>query len=102
MQHLKRNLASWLTAAVLATSQLALAPAAAASVNENGSSPGGGEIIFDSLVVRPVGLVGTVAGTAVFIVSLPFSALGGNVGAVADQMVVAPARYTFVRPIGEF
>jgi hypothetical protein len=102
MQHVKRNLASWLMAAVLATTQLALAPAAAASVNENGSRPGGGEIIFDSLVVRPVGLVGTVAGTAVFLVSLPFSALGGNVGEVANQMVVAPARYTFVRPIGEF
>jgi hypothetical protein len=59
-------------------------------------------MFFDTLVVRPAGLIGTVAGTAVFLVSLPFSALGGNTGAVADEIVVSPARYTFVRPLGEF
>jgi hypothetical protein len=102
MQLLNRKLASWLMAATLATSQHAFASAASSSGYENAANPSAGAIFFDTLVVRPVGLIGTVAGTAVFLVSLPFSALGGNVSNVADEMVVAPAHYTFVRPIGEF
>jgi hypothetical protein len=104
MQLVNRKLASWLIAVTLATTHLTYAPTAAASVDdyESASNPSAGAVFFDSLVVRPVGLVGMVAGTAVFIVSLPFSALGGNVKEVADEMVVAPTRYTFVRPIGEF
>ncbi len=104
MQLVNRKLASWLMAATLAATQLGFAPAAVASSSEyNGASnPDAGAVFFDTLVMRPVGLVGTVAGTAAFLVSLPFSALGGNVGEVADAMIVAPARYTFVRPVGEF
>ena len=55
---------------------------------------------FDLILLRPLGLVATVVGTAVFIVSIPFSALGGNTGEAAKALVVAPAKYTFVRPLG--
>jgi hypothetical protein len=102
MQLVNRKLASWLMAATLATTQLGIAPTAAASGYETDTSPSSGAMFFDTLVVRPAGLIGTVAGAAVFLVSLPFSALGGNTGAVADEIVVSPARYTFVRPLGEF
>ncbi len=104
MQLVNRKLASWLMAVTLATTHLAFAPTAAASVEdyESASNPDAGAVIFDSLVARPAGLVGMVAGTVVFLVSLPFSALGDNVKEVADEMVVAPTRYTFARPIGEF
>jgi hypothetical protein len=44
--------------------------------------------------------VALVGGSVVFVLSLPFSALGGNVGEAADKLVVDPARYTFVRPLG--
>jgi hypothetical protein len=54
----------------------------------------------DVLVARPVGLVITTIGTAAFIVSLPFSAAGGNVSEAADTLVVGPARETFVRCLG--
>jgi hypothetical protein len=37
-----------------------------------------GKMAGDALVVRPLGICATVIGGAVFIVSLPFSALGGN------------------------
>lgn len=56
----------------------------------------------DALLVRPLGLVATILGAGIFIVSLPFSALGGNVGEAGHALVVAPAKMTFTRPLGEF
>jgi len=61
-----------------------------------------GAMTVDLLLVRPVGIVSVVFGTAVFIVSLPFSALGGNAGNAAKQLVAAPFNYTFTRKLGYF
>ena len=61
-----------------------------------------GKMVVDLLLVRPLGLVSMVAGTAVFIVSLPFSALGRNIKASAKKLVLEPARFTFARPLGAF
>jgi len=52
-------------------------------------------------VARPLGLVATVLGTVVFVASLPFQALAGNVADPARKLVVEPAAFTFVRPLGE-
>lgn len=57
---------------------------------------------MDLVLARPGGLVATVAGTAIFVVSLPFSALGGNTGEAFDSLVATPATYTFRRPLGDF
>ena len=57
-------------------------------------------MMFDLVLLRPLGLAATVIGTAFFVVSLPFSALGGNTGEAANKLVVAPAKYTFSRPLG--
>lgn len=54
----------------------------------------------DLLIARPFLLVATVVGTAVFIISSPFSAAGGNLGQAADALVVGPAKATFVRCLG--
>jgi hypothetical protein len=56
----------------------------------------------DMILARPLGMVGTVLGTTGFILSLPFSAAGGNVGEAARKLVVEPAKYVFVRPLGHF
>jgi hypothetical protein len=64
--------------------------------------PGGGAMIFDLVVVRPVGLAATAIGSAVWLLSLPFSASGDNVDTATQQLVKAPADYTFKRPLGEF
>jgi hypothetical protein len=58
-------------------------------------------IVMDILVARPAGMVATVAGTAVFIVALPFSLLTGDTSDVAEELIATPARYTFTRPLGE-
>jgi hypothetical protein len=57
-------------------------------------------MMFDLVVLRPLGLVATVVGTAFFVVSLPFSILGGNTGEAAKKLMVEPAKYTFSRPLG--
>lgn len=57
---------------------------------------------MDILLVRPVSLAATVVGTAVFIVSLPFSIPSKSVGATAQTLIVEPFNYTFTRPIGGF
>lgn len=54
----------------------------------------------DLLVARPVLMAITVVGTAIFLVSLPFSLLGGNALEAGDTLVAKPAIATFVRCLG--
>lgn len=63
---------------------------------------GSGEaMVLDAFILRPVGLVTTVIGGAAFVVSLPFTAIGGNVGEAADKLIVEPIDYTFNRKLGD-
>jgi hypothetical protein len=64
--------------------------------------PGAAGMIIDGLVVRPLGLVATLIGSVVFVVTLPFSALGGNVDQARENLVDAPVGYTFTRCLGCF
>lgn len=61
-----------------------------------------GKMVIDGLLIRPLGIVATVAGSVLFLVSLPFSALGGNVKKAAKKLVIEPAKFTFARPLGDF
>jgi len=54
----------------------------------------------DLVIARPAGIVLTVLGSAAFVLSLPFSAAGGNIGEAAETLVVGPAKATFVRCLG--
>lgn len=62
--------------------------------------PTASEMAADVLIARPAGAVVTVLGAAFFVVSLPFSAAGGNLEGAAQNLVVKPARETFVRCLG--
>jgi hypothetical protein len=62
--------------------------------------PGALRMAGDLLVARPIGLVLTAAGSALFLVTLPFSAAGGNVAEAGEVLVAGPARTTFVRCLG--
>ena len=64
--------------------------------------PEGGEMIFDAVIVRPIGIIATAVGSVFFVLSLPFSAAGDNVDAASEELVKRPARFTFKRPLGEF
>lgn len=54
----------------------------------------------DALIARPLGLVFTVVGTALYLVTLPFTLAGGNVKQAGKELVVGPAEATFVRCLG--
>ncbi|MBZ0221325.1 MAG: hypothetical protein K8I01_12955 [Candidatus Methylomirabilis sp.] len=94
---MKRTVSALLAALVLF---LAVAPAQAASTMEKGE-PTSSEIIFDVLVGRPLGIVATVLGTAVFIVGLPFTIPARSVGVTAEKLIADPFKYTFARPVGD-
>lgn len=55
---------------------------------------------MDFLFVRPLTFVVTVGGGAFWFLTLPVTAIGGNVGEAADKLFIEPGRYTFVRPLG--
>ncbi len=59
-------------------------------------------MVADALIVRPLGIIATILGAGLFVISLPFSALGKNVKEAGEKLVVAPAKFTFTRPLGEF
>lgn len=65
-----------------------------------GTEPG--VMAVDATLARPVGTVATVTGFALFLISSPFAAMGGNTQESWDSLVGSPARYTFRRPLGQF
>ena len=95
-----RKPVSYLLAATLALTSMAYVPGASAASYSNEEERTGGTMLADTFMIRPFMLVGTVVGLATFVVTLPFSALGGNIGEAGNTLVVEPARYTFVRPLG--
>ena len=56
----------------------------------------------DLVFCRPLGFVALLGGTLVFVVSSPFSGLGGNIEGAWDNLVVDPAEFTFKRQLGKF
>jgi len=60
-----------------------------------------GVIFLDAVVARPLGLVTTVVGTGVFVATIPFTVGSGDLGRAGRALVVNPAGWTFVRPLGK-
>lgn len=88
---------------VLVVASLVLAqPLAAAGADYDATPPGAAAMGVDVVLVRPLSLVATTLGTGLFVVSLPFSALGLNTDEAAGRLVGEPAKFTFLRPLGEF
>ncbi len=81
---------------------LITAPVRAGDTRDGGPAPSAEAMAVDLVLVRPASLVATVLGTVFFVVSLPFSILGGNVDDAGKNLVVKPAKTTFIRPLGEF
>jgi hypothetical protein len=96
-----RSLKSTFRAVMVALSMAMFAAAPAVSQAQNVTDrPTGLEMTADVVLVRPLTFVATVVGTGLFIVSLPFSALGGNAGEAGDTLVVTPFKSTFLRCLG--
>jgi hypothetical protein len=63
-------------------------------------TPSSGVMAADALIARPLGLATTIAGTGVFIATLPFSLPSRSAGDSAWGLVGRPGGWTFVRPLG--
>ena len=70
------------------------------SSESNPHGPSGIDMAADLLIGRPVLLATTIVGSAVWLVALPFSALGGNVEESTEALVIGPAKATFIRCLG--
>ena len=94
---LRRAVATILCAALMAASPLAMAQENSSSDTANTEA-----MMPDLLILRPVALVGTMLGAALFVVALPFSLPSGSVEKSAEALVVNPLEYTFNRRLGDF
>ena len=60
----------------------------------------GTDMVVDLVFARPIGFAGLVIGTLAFVVALPLTVPTQQVAETREKLVVAPAKYTFVRPLG--
>lgn len=63
-------------------------------------APPGYAIVGDLLIARPLLIGATVIGAGLFVVALPFTAMGGGIGATGKALVVDPGKAAFVRCLG--
>jgi hypothetical protein len=56
---------------------------------------------FDLFIMRPLSLAGTLVGTVVYVVALPVNLITLNLADPARRLIVEPAKYTFVRDLGD-
>lgn len=91
-------LASVLATSMALSSVMPLSAQAADWIEED--RPGEMAMIGDAVFARPVLLASTVVGAGLWLVTLPFSALGGNVGESGKVLVMNPGKATFLRCLG--
>lgn len=76
--------------ALLATAMIGTSAHAAIEVDESDFGPTYGSAVLDVTVAKPLQLVGAVAGTALYAVSLPFSIASNSVESSYDALVAKP------------
>ena len=100
---MRKNAKSWVVFGVIAALiAVPFTTSALAQEYFEAKEPSGDAMLYDMVVIRPAGLVATAVGSVVWLISLPFSALGDNVDIATEKLVKEPAAYTFKRPLGEF
>ena len=62
--------------------------------------PNPAAMVGDFFVARPLGLVMTAGGTALWLISLPFTLLSGHANEAAEALMLGPAETTFMRCLG--
>ena len=96
MREMKRILMLLLTLTLVVTSLCSIGWAGDNSLGRN--DPVAHEFyILDVLFARPIGVIAGIAGSAIFVVSLPFTIPSGGVRDAADIFIVKPFQFSFVR-----
>ena len=57
-------------------------------------------VFMDAGVAKPLGTITTAAGTALFLLTLPWSIPAKSTDQAARSLIVRPGGYSFVRPLG--
>jgi hypothetical protein len=82
---------------ILFLASLSVTPLSAEETQE----PSPDEVAADLLFVRPVAFSAIIVGSAIYIISLPFTFPTGNVNLAGRKLVVEPWKHTFSKPLGE-
>ncbi len=85
----------------LATATPALAEKDGGDISLGGRAVGVGEIVFDVLVLRPLGAAATVGGFGAFLITAPLLAPSQEIPYGWNTFVIGPYEYTVDRPLGE-
>ena len=101
MSGYKKTIASFFLVLSLIISPISWGTEAAGTNNLEGQNDPMAMTV-DLVLCRPLGFVAMLGGTLVFVVSSPFSALGGNIEGAWNSLVVNPAEFTFKRQLGNF
>ena len=76
----------------------------AGNVNANpaGSGSNTPAIMADAFICRPMGVIALIAGSAIYVVSLPFTSMANGQEEAKRTLILYPYHYTFTRQLGEF
>ena len=88
---------SMLVFLALALVMVPLASSALAQGKMEYREPSAGAMTYDLFIMRPFGIAATVAGSAVFVVSLPFTLIAGNMSQAGEKLVVDPFNHSITR-----
>ncbi|MEW5709997.1 MAG: hypothetical protein AB1830_14000 [Pseudomonadota bacterium] len=97
---MKTPLVKRLTAAGLALALTGASVSLPAAGYDPETGDPGAAMAADVLFARPIGLVGTVLGAALWVVSLPFTLPSRSTDEAGEALVGKQLRYTFERPLG--
>jgi hypothetical protein len=100
VKNLNRKLVTYLLTFMITMSHMSMV-SARSTFYEDADAPTAGEMLADTVLVRPSMFVASIVGVVTFVITLPFSALGGNMDEAGKTLVLDPLEYTFVRPLGE-
>ena len=94
MEHYKKNLVILLAVSFLFAGNV--------NANPAGSGSNTPAILADAFICRPMGIIALIAGSAIYIVSLPFTTMANGQEEAKRNLILYPYHYTFTRQLGEF
>ncbi len=68
---------------------------------EKAVTPPAGAVVADLLILRPLGMAGTILGAAALVATYPVTVAFNDTPQAEDLLVMKPLHYTFERPLGE-
>jgi hypothetical protein len=71
-----------------------------AQVELEKKEPSAGAMTYDLFILRPFGAAAGIVCAGIFVLSLPFAAIGGTVPQTTEKLVVNPFKFTITRPLG--